>query len=131
MKSDEANDDHDVATSKLPTNPCDYDVTEESSQASNQSDNADSTHGEEIISDDAVDLVDIATLNIEDETINPHKLTVGSVIHYDDPPLLGVIKWIGKLPNQQGIWTGLEMVQYITYIHTYTYIYIHTYICML
>ena len=110
-KSDEAHDDHDedtvFAAIKSQTNPCDHDVAEDSSQASGQSDNTDSSR---IISDDAADLVDTASLNIEDETINPHKFTVGSVIQYDDPPLLGVIKWIGRLPTETEAWAGLEMV---------------------
>jgi len=122
-KSDEAHDDHDedtvFAAIKSQTNPCDHDVAEDSSQASSQSDNTDSSHGEGIISDDAADLVDTASLNIEDETINPHKLTVGSVIQYDDPPLLGVIKWIGRLPTETEAWAGLEMVMQRTWIYMY------------
>ena len=42
---------------------------------------------------------------------NPYNLEVGSVIQYGEPAQCGVIKWIGKLPGQEEIYAGVEMVR--------------------
>ena len=41
---------------------------------------------------------------------NPHKLAVGSAIQYGDPPKYGVIKWLGKFPQGERMYGGIEMV---------------------
>ena len=38
------------------------------------------------------------------------KLDVGSAVQISDPPRYGVIRWIGELPNIQGIVAGIELV---------------------
>ena len=47
---------------------------------------------------------------------NLRKLTVGSVIQYGEPAQYGVIKWIGKLPDQEEIFTGVEMVRHRSFV---------------
>ena len=47
---------------------------------------------------------------------NLHKLTVGSVIQYGEPAQYGVIKWIGKLPDQEEIFAGVEMVRHRIFV---------------
>ena len=43
---------------------------------------------------------------------NSHDFKIGSVIKYGDPVQHGVIKWIGKLPDQTEISAGVEMVSH-------------------
>lgn len=49
--------------------------------------------------------------SIELVDTNPHNLEVGSVIQYGEPVQCGVIKWIGYLPNEIGMFAGIEMVR--------------------
>ena len=54
---------------------------------------------------------------IKDE--NPYKLEEGSLIEFSNPPLYGVIKWIGYLSESADIKiAGLEMVTF-TYVASY------------
>ena len=43
---------------------------------------------------------------------NLHNFKIGSDIKYGDPVQHGVIKWIGKLPDQTEISAGVEMVSH-------------------
>ena len=43
---------------------------------------------------------------------NSHNFKIGSDIKYGDPVQHGVIKWIGKLPDQTEISAGVEMVSH-------------------
>ena len=100
-----------AAACNSQTSPCN--LKENSSRASSQSHDIDSSCKEGIITDDDdVQLVDISSHSIERKDINPHNLMVGSVIEYDEPVQYGVIKWIGKLPDQQAIFAGVEMVKH-------------------
>ena len=74
------------------------DITETYSQANSQSNNVVDNHT--VLATDSAQLVDT----------NPSNLEVGSVIQYG--PQYGVIKWIGKLPDQTEINAGLEMVRH-------------------
>lgn len=47
---------------------------------------------------------------------NPYNLKVGSVIQYGDPVEYGVIKWIGNLPDEEGLYAGVEMVMILVCI---------------
>ena len=38
------------------------------------------------------------------------ELGVGSAVQVSDPPRYGVVRWIGELPNIQGIMAGVELV---------------------
>ena len=38
------------------------------------------------------------------------ELSVGSAVQISDPPKYGVIRWLGELPNIQGIVAGVELV---------------------
>jgi len=44
--------------------------------------------------------------------LNPYNLKVGSKIQYSDTPQYGVIKWIGQLRDEVGVYAGLEMVRF-------------------
>ena len=99
-----------AAACNSQTSPCN--LKENTSQANGQLHDIDSSHKEGIITDDDVKLVGISSHSTERKDINPHNLMVGSVIEYDEPVQYGVIKWIGKLPDQQAIFAGVEMVKH-------------------
>ena len=44
---------------------------------------------------------------------NPYKIEIESTVQYGEPPLYGVIKWIGVLPGRENLYAGVEMVSYI------------------
>ena len=46
---------------------------------------------------------------------NPYNLEVGSLIQYGNPPLSGTIKWLGCIPEIQGLSAGVEMVRLFVY----------------
>ena len=43
---------------------------------------------------------------------NPYNLEKGSLVQFGNPPCYGVIKWIGSLPEIDGIMAGVEVVCY-------------------
>lgn len=48
---------------------------------------------------------------------NPHNFTVGCTVQYGKPTKYGVIKWIGKFPdNKKTIYAGLVMVRLHMYV---------------
>lgn len=57
-------------------------------------------------------LMTIIIIHVELVDINPYNLEVGSVIQYGEPEQCGVIKWIGRLPDQEEIYAGVEMVRH-------------------
>ena len=75
-------------------------ITEKSSQTRSQSND---THNKaDCSSADSTQLVDINSCNLK----------IGSVIKYGTPIKYGVIKWIGKLPDQVETSAGVEMVSH-------------------
>ena len=57
-------------------------------------------------------LTTIIIIHVELVDTNPYNLEVGSVIQYGGPEQCGVIKWLGKLPDQEEIYAGVEMVRH-------------------
>ena len=53
-----------------------------------------------------------STDSIQPIDTNSCNLKIGSVIEYGMPVRYGVIKWIGKLPDQAQISAGVEMVSH-------------------
>ena len=43
---------------------------------------------------------------------NPYNLEKGSLVQFGNPPCYGVIKWLGSLPEIDGMMTGVEVVCY-------------------
>ena len=60
---------------------------------------------------------------------NPYNLEVGSVIQY--VAQCGVIKWIGKLSDQEEIFAGVEMVSHGTFNAYYVRTYVAIILCIL
>lgn len=57
------------------------------------------------------------------------ELGVGSTVQISDPPRYGVIKWLGELPNIQGVVAGVELVSLQRYAVTnQTLVYIQYYL---
>ena len=56
--------------------------------------------------------------SIELVDTNPYDLEVGSVIQYGEPVCCGVIKWIGNLPDETGMFAGVEMVRQTSLLST-------------
>ena len=82
-------------------------VTEKSSQTSSQSN--DINNKADCGSADNTQLVDANSCNLK----------IGSVIKYGMPIQYGVIKWIGKLPDQADIFAGVEMVSHRMFNKTF------------
>ena len=79
-------------------------IIEKSSQMSSQSND---THNKaDCGSTDNAQLIDTNSCNLK----------IGSVIKYGTPIQYGVIKWIGKLPDQVEIFAGVEMVSHRMFI---------------
>ena len=51
---------------------------------------------------------------------NPLNLGVGSLIEYGNPPMPGVIKWIGHLPGPTTLVAGVEMVSKYMHVTAFT-----------
>lgn len=66
----------------------------------NLSNDVDDRHKGGIIAADSIEFIDS----------NPNNLEVGSIVQYGEPAWYGMIKWIGKLPNETETSAELEMV---------------------
>ena len=58
-------------------------------------------------------LANVIASQFIDKTQNPHNLEVESAIQFDDPPMYGVIKWIGTIPDfGEIVQAGVKMVSF-------------------